>query len=134
MNVARADRRSRDISFSGSIPMMPRISRHSAASILCIAIALCAAIIVADARSARCFATDEGSYACEFRSTGSDGSFEISARGKPTYSLTIDSPGVAFGFVNLGGRNTALPGRYKRSTSEPGCWVNDTTSAKICAQ
>lgn len=108
--------------------------RSRAASVFCAAVALCTAIAVAQARPARCTTTDEGSYACEFRSTGTDGSFEISARGKPTYSLTVDSPGVAFGFVNLGGRNTALPGRYKRSTSEPGCWVNDTTSAKICAQ
>ena len=114
--------------------MISRLSRHSATGVFLAVVALCAAVAVAQARSARCVTTDEGSYACEFRSTGTDGSFEISARGKPTYSLVIEARDVALGFVNLGGRNTALPGRYKRSTSEPGCWVNDTTSAKICAQ
>ena len=112
---------------------MSRVSRKSAASVFLAAVALCAAIAVAQGRPARCFTTDEGSFACDFRSTGPDGSFEISAPGKPTYSLVIDTPGFAFGYVKLGGRNTALPGRYRRSPNDAGCWVNDTTSAKICA-
>ena len=87
----------------------------------------------AEARPARCFTTDEGSFSCDFRMTDRDGSFQISAPGKPTYILTIDQKDVAFGFVNLGGRNTPLPGRYLRSKTEGGCWVNETTSAKICA-
>lgn len=29
-----------------------------------------------------------------------DGSFEISAPGKPTYGLMLDERGIAFGFVN----------------------------------
>ena len=99
-----------------------------------VAMALCLPTIgAADARPARCFTTDEGNFACDFRVTDSDGSFQISAPGKPTYLLNIEKKDVAFGFVNLGGRNTPLPGRYLRSKSEPGCWVNDTTSAKICA-
>ena len=97
------------------------------------ALALCLAIGPADARPARCFTTDEGSFPCEFRATARDGSFEISAPGKPTYILTISERDVAFGFVRLGGRNVALPGRYLRSRTERGCWVNDTTAAKICA-
>ncbi len=96
--------------------------------------ALCVALSTAgEARPARCFTTDEGSFHCDFRTTGRDGSFQISAPGKPTYILTIDEQDVAFGFVRLGGRNTALPGRYLRSKTERGCWVNDTTSARICA-
>jgi hypothetical protein len=87
----------------------------------------------AEARPARCFTTDEGNFRCDFRATDRDGSFEISARGKPTYSLTISEKDVAFGFVNLGGRNTSLPGRYLRSRTDRACWVNDTTSARICA-
>lgn len=87
----------------------------------------------AEARPARCFTTDEGGFRCDFRTTDRDGSFQISAPGKPIYVLTIDQKDIAFGFVNLGGRNTPLPGRYLRSKTEPGCWVNDTTSAKICA-
>ena len=107
---------------------------RSAASGPLAIVLLCAAVGGAEARPARCFTTDEGNYACDFRSTGSDGSFEISAGGKPTYSLVIDSPDVAFGYVKLGGRNTALPGRYKRDPADRACWVNDSTSAKICAR
>ncbi len=104
------------------------------ASALLAMVALCATVVASEARPARCFTTDEGSYRCDFRSTGSDGSFEISARGRPTYSLVIDSPDAAFGYVKLGGRNTALPGRYKRDPADRACWINDATSAKICAR
>lgn len=89
---------------------------------------------VAHAKPARCFTTDEGSFDCQFRATDRDGSFRISAPGKPTYLLNVEEPGVAYGFANFGSRNVALPGRYLRSRSEPGCWVNDATGAKICAR
>jgi hypothetical protein len=95
---------------------------------------LCCIAKGTEAKPAKCFTTDDRSYACEFRRTDADGSFEISARGKPTYILNISEPGIAFGYVNLGHRNIPLPGRYLRSTSEPGCWVNDTTQAKICVR
>jgi hypothetical protein len=106
----------------------------SMARLLAVAALSIATIGTANARPARCFTTDEGSFACDFRSTDRDGSFHISAPGKPTYILTISEKDVAFGFVNLGTRNTPLPGRYLRSKAEPECWVNDTTSAKICAR
>jgi hypothetical protein len=96
--------------------------------------ALCLTISTAQARSAKCFTTDDGDFACDFQSTAKDGSFRISARGKPTYLLNVDAPDTAYGFVNVGNRNTPLPGRYLRSKTEPGCWVNDTTSTKICAR
>ena len=35
----------------------------------------------AEARAARCFTTDEGSFQCDFRMTDRDGSFQISAPG-----------------------------------------------------
>ena len=54
-------------------------------------------------------------------------------RSKPTYLLNVEARDTAYGFVQVGNRNTALPGRYLRSKTERGCWVNDTTSAKICA-
>jgi hypothetical protein len=95
--------------------------------------AVCCIVNTAEARPAKCFTTDEGSFACEFRKTAADGSFALSAPGKPTYSLTISEPSVAYGFVKLGARNVPLPGRYRRSSTEPGCWVNDVTAAKICA-
>lgn len=104
-----------------------------AATIILAAAAFCFATI-AEAKPARCFTTDEGSYSCRFRATGRDGSFEISAPGKPTYILNMIEPGVASAYVTIGGRNISLPGRYLRSQTEPGCWVNDATRAKICAR
>ena len=108
--------------------------RHGAArGILSIA-GFCCILGSAEARPAHCFTTDDGSFTCEFRMTDPDGSFEIAAPGKPTYILVMSDPDVAFGFVNFGDRNVSLPGRYLRSRSETGCWVNDLTPTKICAE
>ena|ERR1700752_3399684 len=96
-------------------------------------ITTCCWSIAGHARPADCFTTDEGNYACDFRATGEDGSFEISAPGKPTYILNVEEPGVAVGFLGIGGRNTALPGQYKRR-GESACWVNTITRAEICAR
>jgi hypothetical protein len=87
-----------------------------------------------EAKPARCFTSDEGSFSCKFHATARDGSFKISAPGKPTYILNMIEPGVASGFVNVGTRNIPLPGRYLRSSTKPACWVNDSTGAKICAR
>jgi hypothetical protein len=108
--------------------------QRAVARSVCLAAVLCCLVNVAEAKPARCFTTDEGSYPCEFRATDRDGSFQISARGRPTYILNMIERGVASGFVTLRGRNIALPGRYLRSTNEPGCWVSDSTRAKICAR
>ncbi len=88
----------------------------------------------AQARPARCTTTDDGTYACDFKSTDKDGSFELSAPGKPLYILNMDEPGKASGFVNLGTRNISMAGRYIRSQTDPACWVNDTTLDQICAR
>ena len=88
---------------------------------------------LAQARPAKCFATDEGHYACDFTPMGSDGSFRISARGKPTYTLTMIGGGVATGFVNLTGRNVALPGQFRRTPRDRACWANNATGVRICA-
>lgn len=100
--------------------------------LLCVA-ALCAATGVAGAKPARCFTRDDGSFPCQFTATARDGSFEISARGKPSYRLNVSEPGIAYGFSTIGGRNVPLPGRYLRSRTDPACWVNDSTRARICA-
>ena len=84
-------------------------------------------------RNQRVLTTDDGSFACEFRGTAGDGSFEISAPDKPTYILSVIEPGVALGFVNFGQGNIALPGRYLRSNADPACWANDSTQAESCA-
>ena len=85
------------------------------------------------AKPARCFTTDDGHYPCEFRLVEFNGSFEISAPGVPTYSMIMDAPGYAYGFVNFGDRNIALPGPYEREIDEPACWRNLETDTKICA-
>lgn len=101
----------------------------AAAALACLAIGLS---VPAEARPARCFTTDDGRYACDFVSTGRDGSFRISARGKPTYVLEMIAPGVATGFVNFGPRNVSLPGRFIRSTRDRACWENDATNVRVC--
>ena len=75
----------------------------------------------------------DGSFTCRFRATGPDRSFEISARGKPTYALSVIEPGVASGFVNFGSRNVSLPGCYVRSRNEAGCWMNESAGTKLGA-
>lgn len=85
------------------------------------------------AKPAECFTTDDGQYACDFRLVEYNGSFAISAPGKPTYTLIMDAPGYAYGFVNFGDRNIALPGPYERETADPACWLNIETGTRICA-
>ena len=85
----------------------------------------------AEARQARCYTSDDGFYDCEFVADR-QGSFTISAKNKPTVILNIDEPGIAFGFVELGGRNVALPGRYRRNPAYPACWNNDAVPDRVC--
>lgn len=92
-----------------------------------------AATLAASAKPARCFTTDDGYYDCDFRGLDRDGSFEIAAPGYPAYSLWVDRPGFAAGFVNLGGRNIGLPGMFVRRSDDRACWSNPETGTKVCA-
>jgi hypothetical protein len=85
------------------------------------------------AKPARCFTTDDGYFPCDFRALDRQGSFEIAAPAKPTYSLWVDSPGFAAGFINFGDRNISLPGMYVRQSDDAACWANPETDTKICA-
>lgn len=86
------------------------------------------------AKSARCFTTDDGHYDCQFKSTDKEGSFEITAKGKPKFILIIESSGIASGFADFGtGRNVSLPGQYLRQIEDRACWINSQTKARICA-
>ena len=88
----------------------------------------------AEAKPARCFSSDDGHYACDFRGVEGNGSFIISAPNKPTITLMMDQAGVAYGFEEFsGGRNVRLPGQYFRSRQDPACWINNETNTKICA-
>jgi len=99
---------------------------------LCVAV-LFAASGSAEAKPAKCFTTDDGQFSCDFRVVDRDGSFAISAAGKPTYTLNMSGPGVAYGFAQIGSKSVPLPGRYLRDASDGACWVNDATRTKICA-
>ncbi len=95
--------------------------------------AFCAAgASTAMAKPARCFTTDDGHYPCDFKGLDRQGSFEIKAKGFPTYTLWIESPGTAAGFVNFGDRNVALPGTFRREAADRACWANDETQTRIC--
>jgi hypothetical protein len=87
------------------------------------------------AKDAYCYTTDDGEYDCWFESLDGSGSFEISASGKPTFQVWIDSPGVAtVGAVfEQGGRSVPLPGTYYRSQDDGACWVSSATQTEICA-
>jgi hypothetical protein len=87
------------------------------------------------AKDATCYTSDDGEYPCSFQSLDGAGSFEISARGKPTFQVWIDSPGVASvgATFEAGGRSVALPGTYYRSEDDGACWVSDATDTEICA-
>lgn len=85
------------------------------------------------AKPARCFSTDDGYYACDFQATDRKGSFSVSAPQKPTYTLEVDEPGFAFGYLDLGNRSIALPGRFLRSGDDPACWANPETDVRLCA-
>ncbi|MBO0904748.1 hypothetical protein [Jiella sonneratiae] len=105
---------------------------------LAMAAAAAAAVVLfadgAAAKPARCFTTDDGYYSCNFQGTDAAGSFEISAPGKPTFSLLVDRPGFASAYADYGtGRNVALPGMYVRERDQPACWSNPETVTKICA-
>ncbi|MBJ3775239.1 hypothetical protein [Acuticoccus mangrovi] len=87
----------------------------------------------AEAKSARCFNSDDGHYSCDFRQFGGDGSFTITAPARPTYTVSLFARDAADGFVNYGDRNVPLPGTFYRSGSDRACWISDATQFAICA-
>lgn len=111
--------------------------RSTILSLLPLAVAFAGLVALsgeASAKPAKCFTTDDGEYACDFRGIDSAGSFTISAPGKPTYTIEVDSPGVAFGYADFGtGRNVALPGIFRRAGDDRACWDNDVTDVRVCA-
>ena len=87
------------------------------------------------AKDAWCYSSDDGEYACNFKSLDANGSFEISADGMPTFLVWIDTPGQAFvsAIFGVGTRAVSLPGTYYRSEEDGACWVSDATDTEICA-
>ncbi|MBX3568402.1 MAG: hypothetical protein KF914_10110 [Rhizobiaceae bacterium] len=91
------------------------------------------AVAPAEAKPAQCFTTDDGHYPCNFRGLDKAGSFRISAPGYPTFTIEIESAGVAWAFADYGTRNVALPGPYLRARDDRACWENPDTGSRICA-
>ncbi len=87
----------------------------------------------AQAKPAACFTTDDGHYPCTFRGLDKAGSFTTSSPGRPTITIEVERPGVAWAFANFGARNVALPGPYYRARDDGACWENPDTSDRICA-
>lgn len=91
------------------------------------------AVPPAEAKSARCYTTDDGYFPCRFTATDSDGSFEISSPDHPGFSMVLDQPGFGFGYLVDGGRSIPLAGEYVRSRDDGACWNNPETNDKVCA-
>ena len=91
------------------------------------------AVSPAEAKSARCYTTDDGYFPCRFTATDSDGSFEISSPDHPGFSMVMDQPGFGFGYLVDGGRSIPLAGEYVRSRDDGACWNNPETNDKVCA-
>jgi hypothetical protein len=87
----------------------------------------------AEAKQARCYNTEDGWYACKFRQFGGDGSFTVSAPGRPSYTVSMVGRGVADGFADYGEGNLLLPGTFYRSDRDRACWISDVTNFAICA-
>lgn len=85
------------------------------------------------AKPADCFTTDDGHYPCNFRGLDKAGSFRISAPGYPTFTVEIESPGVAWIHADFGQGNVNLPGPYYRADDDRACWENPDTAARVCA-
>jgi hypothetical protein len=100
---------------------------------LILSAALMAASSAAEAKSARCFTTDDGYFSCRFTKTDRAGSFEIKGRQTPRYSLVVDSPGFAFGYVNFGNRGIPISGMFVRQRDDRACWNNPEMNVKLCA-
>ncbi len=101
---------------------------------LLLAFSLCVIAVAVQAKSARCFTTDDGYYDCRFELTDDIGSFQISAANKPIFFVNLDGNGGADVFADFGtGRNVSLPGPYIRDKNDRACWESVATKAKVCA-
>lgn len=82
---------------------------------------------------ARCYNSDDGTYACSFEQFGGDGSFIVAAPARPTYTVQIVGRGVAEVFGDFGSGNRFLPGPFYRSAEDRACWVSEATQFALCA-
>jgi hypothetical protein len=111
----------------------PAHARNRRMSRLLLALAALAFLAGAVAAGpARCVTTDDGEYACDFSRFGGDGSFTVSADGKPSFTLNMTADGIADAVAASGGHGIALPGPYIRMEDDPACWESSATGARLC--
>jgi hypothetical protein len=84
------------------------------------------------AKSARCYTTDDGYFPCNFKATDSRGSFDVSSRSTPKYTLIVERRGFAFVYVNFGARSIPIGGMFVRQRDDPACWNNPELNVKLC--
>ncbi|WMS43425.1 hypothetical protein RDV64_03200 [Acuticoccus sp. MNP-M23] len=109
------------------------MTRHTMLLAALAAGAFSLAVVPVEAKPARCYSTDEGDYACDFKQFGGDGSFTVSAPLRPTYTISITGRDEADGFSDYGNGNIPLPGPFYRSSSDRACWISDATAFEVCA-
>jgi hypothetical protein len=97
------------------------------------ALAMAALTGPASAKRARCFTTDDGYFSCQFKATDKAGSFEIKGSATPTYSIIVERPGFANGYINFGNRGIPVSGMFVRQSDDPACWNNPEMNVKLCA-
>lgn len=87
------------------------------------------------AKSARCFTTDDGYFPCQFTATDKAGSFDIRSNRDPSlgYTILVDEPGFATGFVIIDGRSIPVGGMFVRQRDDGACWNNPELNVKVCA-
>ncbi len=91
--------------------------------------------VPAFAKSARCFTTDDGYFPCQFTATDKAGSFDIRSDRDPNlgYSILVEEPGFASGFVIIDGRSISVGGMFVRQRDDGACWNNPELNVKVCA-
>lgn len=112
-----------------------RVFKAISIALVTSALVTSAVAIPALASEARCYTDDDGTYPCWFEPIEGDGSFEISAPGKPTFTLYMNGNGTAqaSAVFEPGGRSVPLPGPHVRSKKDGACWVSTATDTQICA-
>ena len=98
-----------------------------------------AASLPALAKSARCFSTSAGAYACDFRFLSErygfpPGSFTAISPANGTVQLIVSEPGVAeIYYLNDETGQAFRGGTFHRMEEDLACWYNGDLDEKFCA-
>lgn len=73
-------------------------------------------------------------YACQFLSSGGNGSFSVIREDGYELMLEVESPGMGTLAEFGDGRLVGDFGRVRRSESDPACWEAENGTARLCAR